>query len=501
MRIRCCLAVLAMLGCGGGPSSTADGGGAHDGALDGGGADGADDGLLPGDGGACVPVAGPDVPDDSFADTNCDGIDGDLNGAIFVAPNGDDAQDGSKDHPVATLGKAITLAKAAGTAIYVAGGAGVYYDEAATLVLADGVSIYGGFDAANGWYRDDSHVPTIRVHATVALKATGITSTTTLDRLSVTAGEGTAGTGASSMGLVAVNSTGLVLSHCEIHTGAGMTGAAGVAGATGADGLAGHQGHAALCVPCQYTGSVPGSGGQCHVGKAPDGQDGESCSDVGYVPWETASTGAAGAAGSGATVGHVDATGAYVGGDGVAGADGTAGGGGGGGRYYGTFTCAGCNGGTGWGGGGGAGGGGGCGGWGGGAGEHGGASIAVVLVASALDISTTTLFTGGGGAGGTGGHGGTAGLGGAGGAGGPGSYYCPNLYGGTAGASGGAGGAGGNGGGGAGGPSVGVWVVGPGSPTLNGDTYQLSAGGPGGAGATAALNGANGWSLNVYFQP
>ena len=47
---------------------------------------------------ACSPGA-QDKPDLGFADSNCDGIDGDKAAARFVAPAGNDANDGSFGHP------------------------------------------------------------------------------------------------------------------------------------------------------------------------------------------------------------------------------------------------------------------------------------------------------------------------------------------------------------------------------------------------------------------
>ena len=90
------LAVACGLGCGGG--STAIDGGLDDASVLADGAPGPEaggDGSGPGDGpgtdAACTPTGATDVPDDQFRDTNCDGIDGDVASAVFVAPDGDDA--------------------------------------------------------------------------------------------------------------------------------------------------------------------------------------------------------------------------------------------------------------------------------------------------------------------------------------------------------------------------------------------------------------------------
>ncbi len=55
----------------------------------------------------CSPSTDIDVPDDAFADINCDGIDGDIARAIFVSTTGADVNDGlSIAHPVATINRA-----------------------------------------------------------------------------------------------------------------------------------------------------------------------------------------------------------------------------------------------------------------------------------------------------------------------------------------------------------------------------------------------------------
>src|SRR5690349_7113153 len=72
-----------------------DGGG--DGDTGGGDTGTSDTGDTPG----CVAQAGPDLPDDNFADTNCDGVDGDAARAIFVATSGADTNPGTMEMPMA----------------------------------------------------------------------------------------------------------------------------------------------------------------------------------------------------------------------------------------------------------------------------------------------------------------------------------------------------------------------------------------------------------------
>jgi len=99
----------------------------------------------------CQPPAQTDGPDGLFIDDNCDGIDGDLNGAIFVATNGgtDSSTCGlTYTDPCATIGFSIIRAlQAARGELYVQAGD---YNE--VVVLVNGIDIYGGYDT--NWQRD-----------------------------------------------------------------------------------------------------------------------------------------------------------------------------------------------------------------------------------------------------------------------------------------------------------------------------------------------------------
>jgi hypothetical protein len=97
----------------------------------------------------CAYVGPNDLPDDGFTDANCDGIDGDASAAIFVAKTGNDVNAGTQNAPVATIATALSKATLLGKQqIYVSEG---IYDG--RVVLVNGISIYGGYSAANGWKR------------------------------------------------------------------------------------------------------------------------------------------------------------------------------------------------------------------------------------------------------------------------------------------------------------------------------------------------------------
>lgn len=92
------------------------------------------------DGCECVPIAGPDLAGDSL-DTDCDGVDGEADRAVFVSREGRNDQPGTRDAPLATIQLALERASLLGLRdVYVATGV---YSEA--IVLPDGVGLFGGY--------------------------------------------------------------------------------------------------------------------------------------------------------------------------------------------------------------------------------------------------------------------------------------------------------------------------------------------------------------------
>ncbi len=89
-----------------------------------------------------------DNPDTNLQDLNCDGTDGDLTKAIWVAGDGNDATgDGSIGNPFRTIKKGVDQAILDVTKdVYVASGT---FDQTAILELK-GIRIFGGFF---GWIR------------------------------------------------------------------------------------------------------------------------------------------------------------------------------------------------------------------------------------------------------------------------------------------------------------------------------------------------------------
>jgi len=456
-------------------------------------------GAQAGDALACDPDA-EDEPDDVFEDSNCDGTDGDLRRAIFVAPKGDDTGSGTLEEPLASLGIALERAHLEQKDVYVCNG---LYEQA--LVIDHAVRVYGGYDCEGGGSRVTdrarfaplSGVP-LSVHG-----ATGVV----LERLAFVAPDNEAIEGSSIAGVIE-GSIEVQLRRVELESGRAGPGLAGEQGAPLAgrapNGEAGGNaclrlmcddigegGYSPLSPACEGGGSaeVGGAGGDGgHDGiPAEPGQPSPSGVAGGMVSVVLAEadgasgrSGAVGAVGAGPlqAIGEIDGTGYLPSNAGLRGAYGRPGQGGGGGAgvqelWEGDLCCAPGHGGS-------QGGFGGCGGRPGQGGTGGGASIALLIVESDVTLTWSRLVSGSGGKGGPGGLGGLSQEGGP-----PGAVYSykgVRLSG--VGGAGGRGGAGGSGGPGGGGPSLGIALLAAPQPKL--DSVQVLLGSPGFGGDAAA---------------
>lgn len=498
----------------------------------------------------CEPDGKEDLPDDDFADTNCDGIDGDLEKAIFVDPFGSDAGDGSIDAPVATLTKGVALARTSGKSVYVCT---ARYEEAIEL---DGpVSIYGGYDCTDGWKRKPQHAIVAPVEGR-PLTITKVEEPLTIDRINFVAADAR-GAGQSSVAALVIDSVEVYLRHVDLEAGRGAAGRNGAAPAAFAKPDKAPDGKNSNAVAqCYVYGAAPASclapcssiqiccgytssncPSECRPStvkseckgvvsgevktKPPacttdagtversyaNGGDGGNGYDriqrtLGATPTVPTTAGQPGKPGAPASAGFgsISFEGEYLptnagtpGGWGHMGAGGKGGAGGDGWVYAGGGIAIDRR----KGGAGGAGGAAGCGGRPGEAGGGGGASIALVAVRSYVEVEQALLRTAQGGAGGKPSAGGPGQEGGAPGAGGLNEKGEKTAWSGEAGTRGGPGGPGGPGGGG---PSIGVVAVGI-EPILEGVVFEIGAGGPGGAplSGSGMPQGAAGLSQEVYL--
>ena len=471
---------------------------------------------------ACVANGGADLPDDDFADSNCDGIDGDRAHAIFVAPAGNDSSPGALETPLKTIAKALTIAASSHKDVYVC--TGTYAENVA---VAQGVGIYGGYDCTHGWQRTNDRA-TIAPSKGIPLSMRDVASAVTIDRVTLKAADAYDAS-ASSIAALVVRSANVTLNHASLEAGRGADGAMpDPPKARTGTATAGGDGQALPPITCSLNATAQPaacssfgaagfrSGDFTHEGLG--GQGGRG-GNIRMTPGDAHPGGSGGPSGLGGTggvgvdgfsglpgtdgasgksamvgVGAFNADGyvaSNVGADGAAGSPGGGGGGGAGGATESDGISAYC-----------VGGGGGQGGYGGAGGDAakgsgaGGASIALVAIDSAVSLVRTQIATSTGGRGGASVSGAPGQLGGAGGKGGVGTvgvrfaHDC-DAHSGGFGAHGGGGGAGGAGGGG---PAIGIFSNAA-SPKTSGVTFNIGTAGRGGSGAVS--DGADGVTAEI----
>jgi hypothetical protein len=487
--------------------------------------------------------SGEDRPDDDFEDSNCDGIDGDVSQAVFVAPaqwGGDDFNPGSMQLPKLTIQGGIDAAAADDTKTMVLVSAGTY---AGPLVIAGGVSVHGGYHKPVGWARSKEYEVRVEVDAAqpngdvVGILADDIPESTPtyLDSLRVVTADNP-NPGRSNIGLKAMSASGLRVRNLHVELGSPGDGVSGTAG--GVDGARGKNGNNGVSGreedderDCTWTSTVPhggaggsgvscASGGASHAGGAggrgedrptfssENGANGQGPGGGSYGGGKTSpgswgndgargASGSQGADGAGAeSFGRFSSDGTYqpaagnqptASGHGAPGSGGGGGGGGGNGQdQKGIILLYDC---YEQGGGGGGGGSGGCGGQAGAPGTGGGAAFGMHFVACNPTVETSTVECSPGGAGGAGQAGGASSAGGSGGNGGGAGGDNPRGGSGGRGGVGGGGGRGGHGGGGGGGPSYCLYYFAPDSVPDTGLVTDLSCSGTeGGAGGASEAN-------------
>ena len=452
-----------------------------------------------------------DLPDWGGVDANCDGIDGDVSVAIFVATTGNNANAGTRQSPVQSIGAGIALAaRQFRSQVLVATGT---YSE--TVTMREGVGIFGGFRAEQGWSRALDPSATRIAGQPTAIIAENIGQETWIQAFTLDAANANRA-GQSSIAVYArdIGLETLILSHNVIHGGSAADGTNGDAGGSGANADVGGNGSAGGDGSSGGGDGGFGGGSNCNAGGrggrggynggnseggSPGGGGtpggggvGTGCTPRGNGGGAGAAggQGGGGAAGNGSGIVAADVWIGTAGGNGALGNSGNGGGGGSGGG--GTTSCTSC--GTPCdlfvgcvcnadrGGGGGGGGGGGCGGNGGIGGTAGGGSFGVFLVRAHPLLEANEIHSADGGDGGRGGNGGSGGAGAGGGGAGNGADDSGT---GGVGGRGGNGGVGGHGGGGSGGVSYALYTWGA-NPTVRGDNQLLP--GVGGAGGASSGN-------------
>ena len=192
----------------------------------------------------CALTSSTDEPDPLGVDSNCDGIDGELERGVFVSRAGDDASgSGRIDAPFATIGRALEVARP-GARDHVFVAAGVY---AESVVLVDGVSVFGGYgfdfrtrDLGGNETAIIGQAPTTGARG--AVSAVDIVTPTRLSGFTIVGADVTA-PGASSYAAYLLRSgAALTVDNNRIRAGRGGAGSVGGVGAAGARAAAGSPG-------------------------------------------------------------------------------------------------------------------------------------------------------------------------------------------------------------------------------------------------------------------
>jgi len=229
----------------------------------------------PADGCECEFISATDLPDVDCVDPpectqvakdqNCDGVDGELAGAVFVAKNGSDAGAGTIDEPMLSIQAAVD--KAADEKkrdVYVA--TGVY---SGSILLAAGVQLWGG-------YSSDFKQRNIVLYETVvmgglltakkpgAITASGITGavdSTVVDGFSIYGRNNNEPGGSSYAVYVGDCDKALRLTNNRVVAGHGGDGSPGLNGLDGPDGVDGSPGTNSITTNHDCTGSPKVLGG------------------------------------------------------------------------------------------------------------------------------------------------------------------------------------------------------------------------------------------------
>ncbi|MFT6629446.1 MAG: hypothetical protein ACJA1R_002723 [Flavobacteriales bacterium] len=189
--------------------------------------------------------AASDMPDTSFTDSNCDGIDGNLSLAIFVAQFGSDSNNGSRTQPVRSLTRAAAIAAAnpsGQSQILMENGV---YESQATTYVNDNVTIAGGYIRSGDVWTRGSGRATLRANLPPGVRTPGFSYNPSfwpnLNIISdVNFEVSSAGTsGESAIALDCTNCTNVTMTNVTVSAGPGAIGVSGVTQTTELGGISG----------------------------------------------------------------------------------------------------------------------------------------------------------------------------------------------------------------------------------------------------------------------
>ena len=220
---------------------------------------------------ACNFTAGNDVPDPAGVDSDCDGIDGNRDAAIFVATTGRANGAGTAEDPVNTINGGMALAATNGfNQVLVASG---NYNEQVTVVA--GLNLYGGYNRAGAWQRNIANFQSRINGQPSALIIINVGLATEIQGF-VLAGANAVAAGISSYAVYArdIASNRVTLSNNTIIGGDGANGANASNGSVGANGTAGNDGGGGGNGTTNGGGGGDGGGSSCGAAGGNGGRGG-----------------------------------------------------------------------------------------------------------------------------------------------------------------------------------------------------------------------------------
>ena len=232
---------------------------------------------------AAVHPGAPDRPELAFVDSNCDGIDGNAQDAVFAAPSGNDANPGTKARPKRQIQAAVNAAAASGKQQVLAA-IGPY----GRVLVASGIGIYGGYDPV-AWTRRGTAAsnqitpPTTLISGAPEGILADADEDVVLQFLSV---RGTPDE-LDAYGIRAINRSKLTLQLVTVTAGNALSGSPGADGREGASGQSGGRGRLGSCdgdaqraggrggaSPAGRTGGAGGGSGPGNGGRGAPGAGG-----------------------------------------------------------------------------------------------------------------------------------------------------------------------------------------------------------------------------------
>ena len=184
---------------------------------------------------------------------------------IFVSPRGNDSAEGSHLRPLATIQAGIEAGKKVGKRVYVCSGT---FHEA--LTIANSISVIGGLDCTNDEWRVGGVRTRIESPTSPAMRAANITSATRIEGLEVLAPDATATSG-SSFALIADHSSALVIASSKLVAGNAKNGTDGTDGIQLANSATADGTPALTTGPCDFDTCTAGPGGWVSTGLVPGG--------------------------------------------------------------------------------------------------------------------------------------------------------------------------------------------------------------------------------------